>query len=369
MIPCLAIAEELKKLQPRITFTYIGGSNSIEERLAQAAHIPFKRIAVGKLRRYFDLQNLTDAFRIPLGIMQAVMHLVRERPQVVFAKGGFVSVPVAVAAFLLRIPLIIHESDSTPGLATRIMTPLATKVCTSFPSPTPSPTTIYTGNPVRPVGNAARGKKFLNFKNTQPIVLIVGGSTGAEGLNELAQGALATLTKFTNVVLITGAGKCKMSPPLAGSRKMRRQNAKCKMQNVKLFEFLGPEYLDVLAASTLVISRAGAGALTEIANSGKPAILIPLSTAGSRGDQLDNARYFAQHAAAITCEERTLTSDTLSDVIKKTLADKKQLQRLSANIKKLAQPGAATKIAKLILQTIDHPCSSFPRRRESKQKQ
>ena len=339
VIPCLAIAREIKKLQPRVAFTYLGGSNSIEERLACAAHIPFKQIAVGKLRRYFDLQNLVDLFRIPLGILQSIHHLHTLRPQVVFAKGGFVSVPVAIAAYFLRIPLIIHESDATPGLATRIMTPLATKVCTSFLSPTPSPTTIHTGNPVRPVGNAARGTRFLNFKNNLPIVLIVGGSTGAKRINELAGDAIQEITPYANVVLITGKNKS-------------NQKSKIKNKKLRVFEFLGPEYLDVLAAANLVISRAGSGALAEIAGAGTPAILIPLSTVGSRGDQLANAKIFSQQKAAIVCEETILTPKKLSELTKKTLNNTKQMQSLSVNIQKLAKPDAAKLIAKLILETI-----------------
>ncbi|MDD3066778.1 MAG: undecaprenyldiphospho-muramoylpentapeptide beta-N-acetylglucosaminyltransferase [Candidatus Gracilibacteria bacterium] len=333
VIPNLAVIAALKKFKPRAEIVYIGCRNSIEEQLVKEAGLKFFAVKSGKLRRYFSLRNLTDAAKIPVGILQAIRLLRRLKPDAVFAKGGYVSIPTAVAAGILKIPLIIHESDATFGLATKIAARFASKICVSFATTQSSAKTILTGNPIRQNGNAARGKKFLKFGNRKPIVLITGGSSGASFLNRLVELVAKTLGRKVNLVWITGG---QISKPL-------------KFPGLRVFDFLRKEYLDVLAASDLVVSRAGANAIMEIAAAGKPSLLIPLPREGSRGDQILNAKFFRQAKAAEVIYQETLTAQEFIETVLKMLKNKKQLKQMGEAAVKLSPKDAAQKIAKIIL--------------------
>jgi UDP-N-acetylglucosamine--N-acetylmuramyl-(pentapeptide) pyrophosphoryl-undecaprenol N-acetylglucosamine transferase len=339
VIPCLAVIAEVQKAAPRAEIFYIGSKTGPEQALVEAAGIEFHAITTGKLRRYFSLQNLIDAVKVPIGILQALLLLRKIKPAVVFAKGGFVSVPAGVAAGLLGIPLMIHESDATPGLTTRILNKFASQICISFPkskgqkSLSPAKE-ILTGNPIRQAGSAARGRKFLGFRNRKPILLVTGGSTGAQFLNELTEAVLTEILRVANLVWITG-GK---------APKFRRAN-------LRQFDFLGAEYPDTLAVADLVITRAGANSLFELAAAGKPSILIPLPRAGSRGDQIDNGRYFARAGSAVSYEQEHIRPLSFVEDLTEILQNKKKLAQLSKGIAKLATKDAAKKIAKLVLAT------------------
>lgn len=350
VIPNLAIIAELKKAAPRTEVFYIGSRHSIEEKLTQEAGIKFFPVATGKLRRYFSWKNFSDASKIPLGVIQAVNLLRKLKPDIVFAKGGFVSVPTALAAGILKIPLVVHESDSTPGLATQIAAKFATVVCLSFQSSDRGSWIAdrrsrssklkaisykLTGNPIRPVGSAARGKKFLNFQNNKPILLIVGGSSGAAFLNHLVEQTLPDLLKKANVVWLTGGQVVKAFNRF----------------NLRTYDFLSAEYLDVLAAADLIVSRAGANALFEIAAASKPSLLIPLPTLGSRGDQLDNAKFFAKAGASQVLPQENLTLKKFAQAVSELLKNKTRRQKMGAVGKKLAPKNAAKKIAQILLRT------------------
>lgn len=345
VIPNLAIIAELKKIKPKIQIFYIGSRDGIEQKIAKKAGIEFHSVTTGKLRRYFSLKNFSDASRIPLGIIQAIKLLRKIKPSVVFAKGGFVSVPTAIAAGILKIPLIIHESDITLGLATKICSKFANKICLSFPPLKNAKLKIknaqLTGNPVRTNGSAIKGKKFLGFKNKKPIVLVAGGSSGSAFLNQLVSKTLFPLIEKTNIVWLTGENaKCKINPrDISGV-------------NVKVFQFLEKEYLDVLATADLVISRAGANALFEIAAAGKPSILIPLPKAGSRGDQILNAKFFAKSGASIVLLQEKATPKKFTKLVTGLISNKSHQRKMSASAKKIAPKNAAKKIAKLILNEV-----------------
>jgi UDP-N-acetylglucosamine--N-acetylmuramyl-(pentapeptide) pyrophosphoryl-undecaprenol N-acetylglucosamine transferase len=333
VIPNLAVIAALRKIKPRTEIVYIGCRDSIEEQLTKEAGLKFFAISSGKLRRYFSLRNLTDVAKIPVGILQALRLLRRIKPAAVFAKGGYVSVPTAVAAGILKIPLIIHESDATFGLATRIAARFASKICISFPASKLTEKIILTGNPIRQNGNALRGKKFLKFGNRKPIVLITGGSSGASFLNRLVEISARDLVRKVNLVWITGGQVTKL----------------LKFPGLRAFNFLNKEYLDVLAASDLVISRAGANAIMEIAAAGKPSLLIPLPKDGSRGDQILNAQFFRKAKAAEVIHQETLTAEEFKETILKLLKNKKQLSQMSASALQLSPKDSAQKIAKIIL--------------------
>lgn len=271
---------------------YIGSEAGIEKRLAQEAGLPFHGIASGKLRRYFDWKNFTDPFRVLAGWFQAWALLGRLRPRAVFSKGGFVAVPVVLAARARGIPVVVHESDLTPGLANRISIPCARRVCASFPETLPhlpAAKAVLTGAPIRAElfhGDRARGEAFLGLplsrlpaREGKPLLLIVGGSLGSRNLNKAVRAALPDLLARYRVAHLCGKGG--IDPALDAT------------QGYRQLEYVGAEMADVLAAADLVLSRAGSNAIFEFLALQKPHLLVPLPLSASRGDQILNAKAFA----------------------------------------------------------------------------
>jgi UDP-N-acetylglucosamine--N-acetylmuramyl-(pentapeptide) pyrophosphoryl-undecaprenol N-acetylglucosamine transferase len=291
---------------------YIGGKG-IEKSLITEKKVPFYTISTGKLRRYFDLKNITDLFRIAAGFFQSIYYLFRVRPSVVFSKGGFVSVPVVWAATLLRIPVIIHESDITPGLANRLSIPFAKKICFSFEETAkylPSEKRVNTGLPIRPEllnGSKEKGVELCGFKNDKPVLLIIGGSQGSLTINTVLRDALPQLLNTFNVCHICGPGN--------------RGNV---VENYAQFEYVKEELAHLLAASDLVISRSGATTLFELLALQKPSLLIPLG-AGSRGDQVLNAQSFQNKGFSHVLLQDNLTIQTLVESVDKVFAQRESL--------------------------------------------
>lgn len=281
---------------------YVGSSAGIENEMISGLGVPFHVVSSGKLRRYFSWQNFLDPFRILLGICQAFLLLGRVKADLVFSKGGFVAVPVVVGAWLRGIPVISHESDVTPGLANQLTYPFVRKICVTFDascSHLPAAKVVVTGTPVRRSileGEAARGFEFLGMDSGKPLLLVFGGSLGAEIINRTIRQALDRLLDAFNVVHITGAGQVDASVDLPGYVQK---------------EFLGDEFGDVLAAATLVVSRAGANSLYELFVTGKPHLLVPLSRAASRGDQIVNAITFRDEGLSRLVFEEELEAGTL----------------------------------------------------------
>ena len=335
VIPNLAVIKELRKLAGHIQIFYIGSRKGPEKKLAEAAGVKFYGIQTGKLRRYLDFQNVVDAVKVPIGITQAIYQLLKIKPDVVFSKGGYVSVPVAIAAGILRIPLIIHESDFTLGLATRITARFAKKICLSFPTTHPGHKIQITGNPVRAVGSAERGREFLKFEKERPIVLVAGGSSGAVFFNLLMERSIFELEKKVNIVWLCGKNK--------------KPDYKLETASCRLFEYLDAEYLDVLAASDLVVSRGGANAIFEIAAAGKPSVLIPLPAELSRGDQIENARFFERANASVVLPQEKAKPRDFTKLIIWMISNPERLKKVADAAAKLAPPDAAERIAKIIL--------------------
>ncbi len=310
--PNLAMIAKLK--EEGYDISYIGSYLGIEKELIEKEGIPYYGIASGKFRRYFDVKNFTDPVRVIKGYQQAKDLLKRLKPDVVFSKGGFVAVPVVMAAKHCRIPVIIHESDITPGLANKICIPSATKVCANFPETLaflPEEKAVLTGTPIRKElfeGDAARGRAFCGFDNAKPILLVVGGSTGSAALNESVWNLLPTLLKYFYVIHLCGKNKMDV-----------KQNGK---SGYVQFEYISEELRDLLAASDLVISRAGANAICELLALHKPNILIPLSAAASRGDQILNAESFEQQGFSYVLREEELSNETLLEAVN-TVMDKR----------------------------------------------
>ena len=266
--------------------TYIGSRNGIEKDLIADYGIPYYGISTGKLRRYFDLKNFTDPFRVIHGFGEARRYLRKIKPDVVFSKGGFVSVPVVRAAGSLRIPCVIHESDMTPGLANKLCFRAAAKICCNFPETLktlPADKAVLTGTPIRDelfTGDRQKGLALCGFTEDKPVLMVMGGSQGAMSVNAAVRQNLPALLERFQVVHLCGKGRFDTS-----------------LQNVegyRQFEYVKEDLRHLFAAADLLVSRAGANAICEILALHKPNLLIPLPTKGSRGDQILNANSFAE---------------------------------------------------------------------------
>lgn len=304
--PNIALMPALK--ENGFDISYIGSYEGIEKGLIEALNVPYYGISSGKLRRYFDLKNFSDPFKVIKGYCQAV-HLLRKlKPDVVFSKGGFVSVPVVLAAKFCKIPAIIHESDITPGLANKLAIPGAVKVCCNFPETMkylPSEKAVLTGSPIRQEllkGDAANARNICHFHDTQkPVILIIGGSTGSKVINTAIRDLLPELLKHYNLIHLCGKGNLDASLT--------------DTDGYAQFEYANKELADMFALADLVISRAGANAICELLALRKPNILIPLSAAASRGDQILNANSFRNSGYSYVLEEEAVSNTALLEAI------------------------------------------------------
>jgi len=310
--PNIALLPALQELSYEIE--YIGSYHGIEKELIEALGIPYHGISSGKLRRYLDIKNLSDPFKVIKGFGQAFRLLGKIKPDIVFSKGGFVSVPVVLAAKMRRIPVIIHESDITPGLANKIAIPAAKKVCCNFPETLkylPSEKAVLTGSPIRQEllsGKADSARSYCHFDNGKPVLLIIGGSTGSKVINDAVRALLPTLLKEYQIIHLCGKGNLDDS----------FMNEKGYAQ----FEYISQQLKDMFALADIVISRAGANAICELLALHKPNILIPLSAAASRGDQILNAKSFEKQGFSYVLMEENLTDSTLLEAINHVAAQK-----------------------------------------------
>lgn len=303
--PNIALLPKLKEMG--FDIQYIGSYNGIEKDLIEPFGIPYHGISSGKLRRYFSLQNFTDPFRVLKGMFEA-KKLIRDlKPDVIFSKGGFVSVPVVLAGKKCKVPVIIHESDMTPGLANKIAIPSATKVCCNFPETLeylPKEKAVLSGSPIRQellTGDKAAALELCGFTADKPVVLVIGGSLGSVAVNEVVRNALPELLQTFQIVHLCGKGKVDAS--FEGT------------QGYKQFEYIKEELRDIFAMADVVISRAGANAICELLALRKPNLLIPLSANASRGDQILNARSFERQGFSLMIEEEQVTKENLLEAV------------------------------------------------------
>jgi UDP-N-acetylglucosamine--N-acetylmuramyl-(pentapeptide) pyrophosphoryl-undecaprenol N-acetylglucosamine transferase len=341
VMPNLALAPRLRE-RGWVTH-YIGSATGPERGLADGAGIPFEAIATGKLRRYFSWRNFTDPLRVMAGAVQAFVLLGRLKPDLVFSKGGFVAVPVVYAAWLRGIPVVLHESDLTPGLANRLCLPLCRRVCVSFPETLAHLTGAsqakgaLTGSPIRPelfAGRREAGLAFLGFASEKPVILVMGGSLGAKSVNEALRANLDWILRDYQVVHLCGKGWLTQA-----DRPGYRQ-----------FEFLGAELADVMAAADMVVSRAGANSLFELLALRKPMLLIPLPGRASRGDQILNAESFATRGLARVLLQDSLSRESLRKAIEDLAADAANLRR---NMEFSDLTSGTDRVLQVILTTAD----------------
>lgn len=312
--PNIALLPRLKELGYDIH--YIGSYEGMEKKLIEDCGIPYYGISSGKLRRYFDVKNFSDPFKVLKGYGQARKLLKKLKPDVVFSKGGFVSVPVIFAAKRCHIPAIIHESDITPGLANKLAIPNAYKVCCNFPETLkylPADKAILTGSPIRSEllsGNRQNALNYCHLTEEKPVILVVGGSSGSQFINEVVRGILPELLKNYQVIHLCGKGNLDKS--LHGTAGYAQ------------FEYANQELSDMFALADIVISRAGANSICELLALHKPNILIPLSANASRGDQILNAHSFEQQGFSMVIEEENLSNVVLLDAVQKLYENRDQ---------------------------------------------
>lgn len=303
--PNIALLPRLRELDYDIH--YIGSYDGIEKRLIEEYNIPYYGISSGKLRRYFDIKNFSDPVKVLKGYSQAKRIIKKLNPDIIFSKGGFVSVPVVLAAKKCKVPAIIHESDLTPGLANKLTIPAASKVCCNFPETLqylPPEKAVLTGSPIRAEllnGNRLRALELCGFTANKRVILVVGGSTGSQFINTAVRELLPELCKHYQIIHLCGKGN--LDPSLNGR------------EGYAQFEYAKKELSDFFALADLVISRAGANAICEILALHLPNILIPLSANASRGDQILNARSFENQGFSYVLEEEKLTGITLKEAI------------------------------------------------------
>jgi len=333
--PNIALLPALKDAGFEIA--YVGSYDGIEKKLIGDFDIPYTGISTGKFRRYLDIKNLTDPFRVIKGYSEAKKYLKEYRPDVVFSKGGFVSVPVVRAAASLKIPCIIHESDMTPGLANKLCIPVAKKVCCNFPetlSNLPADKAVLTGSPIRAElaqGNRLAGLDMCGFNANKPVIMVIGGSLGAANVNKAVRDALPELLKDFQVVHLCGKDKM--------------DNLLLNTPGYKQFEYIKAELKDLFAMADVVISRAGANAICELLALKKPNILIPLPAASSRGDQILNAKSFEAQGFSIVLPEEDITTDLLVEKVQELY---KNRQNYIYAMNKSSQIDAITSIMELI---------------------
>ena len=336
--PHLALIPHLKEKGYEIH--YVGTENGMEAGKMQAVEgIVYHAVKSGKLRRYFSWQNFTDPFRVIAGAFQSAHLMGKIKPDVVFSKGGFVAVPVVFGAWLRRIPVLCHESDLTPGLANKLCKPFAKKFATTFPECAEAlgKKAEMTGTPLRPElfrGSREKGLEDAGFDGKKPVLMMMGGSSGAQSVNACLREALDELTKEFDILHVCGKGN--LDPSLDGR------------EGYSQVEFLDEDLPDALACADMVLSRAGANALCEFQALGRPMLLIPYPKGASRGDQILNAQSLQKRGLCHVLMQEDMTKETLVQAVRDTWADREKLEEALKN----APPADGTKRVLELIEEI-----------------
>lgn len=348
----LAVAEALRARGVEVS--WIGSAHGIEAERVPAAGIPYYAVPAGKLRRYWDWQNLADLLgRVPAGFLFSLKLLHALRPQLLFATGGFVALPPAAAARVLKIPLVVHEQTAVAGLANRLAGRLAAKVALTFREAEkcfPPDRVVVTGNPLRVElvsGSREAGFAHFGLDPGSPLVYITGGAQGSHRINRTVGEILPQLLDLTQVIHQCGAN------PTTQDREWLEELAQelpsCLRARYRVLPYVGPELRDVYASAQFVVSRAGAGTVNECCHLGLPAIFIPLP--GASGDeQTANARIVEAAGGGVVLPESALSPEGLLETIRSLLADPERLRLMGERARRLAVPNAAEQISGLILE-------------------
>ena len=339
VMPNIALLPLLKS--ENFNVHYVGQKNSIEHKLiSQVDGVAYHNVSSGKLRRYFSLKNFTDPFKVLYGTAQSVVIISKVKPRIIFSKGGFVSLPVTIGAKIKNVPVVLHESDLTPGLANKIAMRFCKKVCVSFEETIKyidSNKGVYTGSPIRDEllsGNKQIAKSFLHLspqRYDMPLIVVMGGSLGSMFINETLRASLKTLLKNYNIVHICGNGHIDKS--------LEKENG--YMQ----YEYISNELKDVYALADIVVSRAGANSIFELASLCKPNLLIPLPKASSRGDQILNAKNFEKRGFSKVLLQEDMSKDTFVNNITELFENK---QTYIDNMKRANLKSGAANVMNII---------------------
>ncbi len=356
LFPLLTVTKYLRDnydLEKEFEFLFIGPKGEFEERLMKDASILQKNIQCGKLRRYFSLYYFFDLLKIPIGFSQSLWHVFRFMPDVVFAKGGFASVPVVLAAWIYNIPIVLHESDAVPGIANKFLGPMATLVALNFERSqiyfNPDKTFIV-GLPVKIEvlgGSKEAARKFLSMeKQTKPTVLFLGGSQGAQSINKKVLEVIDKLIKKYQIIHQTGTKQFEKV-----TKEIQHKGYKIEHSDYYPVDFIGKELGDLLALADVVVSRAGATSIAEIAANGKPLVLIPIQKSANDHQRI-NAFELSKAKAAVVLEEQNFSKGTLLHYLEKIDKDEKFKETLSSNIKKFYFSDSAQTLSEAILRVM-----------------
>ena len=339
--PNLALVPKLK--EKGFDIKYIGSKDGIEKEIIKDANIPYYEISSGKLRRYFDFKNFSDPFKVMKGVLEASRILRKEKPDIIFSKGGFVAVPVVIAASMKNIPVVSHESDLTPGLANRLSAPFCTKLCVTFRESLnyiKDNKGVLTGTPIREEilnGSASKGKDICKFKDNKEIILVIGGSLGAKSINDAVRSNLDEILKNYNIIHICGKNNLD-------------KNLKNKDGYVQ-FEYVKEDLPHLLKAADYIISRAGANVIFELLALRKPTLLIPLSKKISRGDQILNANSFKKEGYSLVLDEDEMIENDKILLLKLNEL-KESKSNLIENMKKSEVNNGVNAILEVIFSSI-----------------
>ncbi len=352
LIPLINVAKKINEKIGGVEFLFIGPEGVLEEKLIAEEGIALKNILVGKMRRYFSLKNFLDAFKIPIGIIQSLWALLLFMPDAIFSKGGFASFPVVLAGWLYRIPIFIHDSDCVPGLANSILGKLATRVAVSYPEAerefTPGKVAL-TGNPISgdiANGDPEKARKMFSLTDIKKTIFIYGGSQGAQLINDKIIKILPQLLKKYQVIHQTGEKNLEDVEHKAG-----QLGIKAGRDGYHPVAFIRDELKDILAAADLVVTRAGANSLSEIAANGKPAIIIPIERSANNHQRM-NAYSIYKTGGCVVLEESNLGENIFLSRIEEILQNSELAGKLSENIKQFYHADAADKIAEGIIEII-----------------
>ena len=365
VLPALAVVDELRRRSKIDEIIWIGSEDGVERSAASNAGIPFVPIPTGKLRRYLSLRNVTDAVRVPLGIVAARRALRRFRPHIVLSTGGFVSVPTVIAAVGIA-PVVTHEQTAILGLATRINARFAASLAVSHERTAAEARKLHrnvvvTGNPVRAWlanGERGRGLAFMGFTSHLPVVLVTGGARGASPINRRIADLVPELLEWSQIYHQTGPASANADG--AELRSRRGTWPERLRSRYQVVEFVGDELADVYAATDIVIGRAGAGAVAELAYLGKPAILIPLPGAGG-DEQAANARILSDAGAALLIPQHEATPTKMREELLSLLDHPARRAQMAAAARSVAHPDAAVRLADLIVTLAADRPSARPR--------
>lgn len=333
VIPTIPVISSLLDLHHKVIF--IGSNSGLEEKLLADLQVSYFGIKTGKLRRYFSLKNLLDAFLIPIGVLQALLILLRMKPKALFSKGGYVAFPVVIAAWLLRIPVVAHESDLSPGLATRLCTPFIKTQCVTFEqTKSDARKVVVSGTPIREFlksGDPQRARDWLKITDQRPVIVVVGGSLGAQSVNAIIRECITSLRERFTVIHVCGRGNLDASLQAT--------------DGYFQFEFVDQEWGNVLALADFVVSRAGANALFELLYLQKTNLLIPLPLSVSRGDQIENAEYAEVRGWSLVLPEERLNKETFMHSVDQLVTNQTRYQ---SNLTAFSVPDAVAVIVREI---------------------